>query len=141
MPIKDRIHGGKGLVWHYEAYDGPDTPFKAGVQEIPTLTCIHCGVVVMLNPERKRDRHFCFKCNHYVCDKPGCILNCNPWQRTLDVLMQKPESGVSLHRDDLGYLVHDESLEDISRIFPSAVADAQSSRVIDLSELSKGGQS
>lgn len=109
--------GGKGILWHSEAYEGPDTPFKPGVQEVPTLTCIHCGVIVILNPERRRDRHFCYKCDHYVCDKPGCIINCNPWMRTVEAGMARPELQplMSLQRGNLGEMLHDQSMEDFTR--------------------------
>ena len=36
--------------------------------EIPTKTCGHCNRVVMLNPERRRDRATCKRCMKYVCD-------------------------------------------------------------------------
>src|SRR3977135_1188430 len=34
------------------------------------FTCSHCGWAVVLNPNRKRARGYCQKCDHYVCD--GC---------------------------------------------------------------------
>lgn len=34
----------------------------------PTLTCHHCKCVVVKNPLRVRERAFCFKCSHYICD-------------------------------------------------------------------------
>ena len=39
------------------------------LNEFPTLTCSHCKAVMLVNPLRTRDRAFCRKCNHYVCDK------------------------------------------------------------------------
>ena len=36
--------------------------------EIATLTCCHCGGVLIKNPERTRAREHCFKCNSYICD-------------------------------------------------------------------------
>ena len=36
--------------------------------EAATLTCCHCNRVVIKNPQRLRDRGFCRKCNHFVCD-------------------------------------------------------------------------
>jgi hypothetical protein len=34
----------------------------------PTLGCIHCGSVVVINPNRVRERAYCRPCNHYICD-------------------------------------------------------------------------
>jgi hypothetical protein len=37
--------------------------------EQATLTCSHCRNVVVKNPFRTRDRHYCQKCSgHYICD-------------------------------------------------------------------------
>lgn len=41
-----------------------------GMVESATLTCSHCQRQVVLNPARTRERHYCPKCDHYVCD--GC---------------------------------------------------------------------
>lgn len=38
------------------------------VFEAATLTCAHCKVVVIKNPSRQRERAFCRKCMHYICD-------------------------------------------------------------------------
>lgn len=61
-------HGGRGYLLHSEQYEGPDTPFRAGTHEAATLTCRHCNVVVVLNPQRRRDRGVCYRCNSYLCD-------------------------------------------------------------------------
>lgn len=38
--------------------------------EASTYTCTHCQRVVVMNPERKRERYKCQGCNHMICD--GC---------------------------------------------------------------------
>jgi hypothetical protein len=38
------------------------------LHEIATLTCSHCKTVQIKNPLRIRERGFCSKCSHYVCD-------------------------------------------------------------------------
>lgn len=38
--------------------------------EADTYTCSHCQAVVILNPERKRERYKCSGCSHHICD--GC---------------------------------------------------------------------
>jgi hypothetical protein len=187
-----RVRGGKGLLWHYEAYDGPDQPFKQGLTETPTLTCCHCGVVVpfgkpaaerrqvetpmgtvdmlrcahchvdvLPDPDRgikpnekgvvrPRGRcpgrcksyicdrcvaaypiegcfdaaameipetHLCYRCNAYTCDKPKCILECHPWQRSLEAAYAKPNANISVPRGYDGALLHPEALEDFTRPF------------------------
>lgn len=42
------------------------------VFEAATLTCSHCKCTVVKNPLRTRERAYCFKCNHYLCD--GCAV-------------------------------------------------------------------
>lgn len=41
------------------------------VFEAPTMSCNHCGTVVIINPDRKRDREWCSTCDHYICDNCG----------------------------------------------------------------------
>ena len=38
--------------------------------EAATLTCSHCGCSYVKNPLRTRERAYCQKCDHYICD--GC---------------------------------------------------------------------
>ena len=44
-----------------------------GMFEAPTITCSHCQAVVVLNPLRNRERAYCAKCDHYLCDSCGAI--------------------------------------------------------------------
>jgi hypothetical protein len=48
-----------------------------GRYESAVLTCSHCHSQVVLNPMRTRERGYCRKCDHYVCDNPGCNAECN----------------------------------------------------------------
>ena len=36
--------------------------------EADTYTCTHCSAVVILNPNRIRERYKCRGCNHHICD-------------------------------------------------------------------------
>jgi len=36
--------------------------------EADTYTCSHCNAVVVLNPQRVRERYKCRGCNHHICD-------------------------------------------------------------------------
>lgn len=67
---------------------GDLTPMKEGtVTNMGTLTCAHCSVVVIMNPERKRDRGRCSRCDHYICD--GCVAlgDCRPIQALADAVV------------------------------------------------------
>ncbi len=63
------------------AHVGPGMKFESA-----TVTCSHCHAVVILNPDRSRPRHYCPKCDHYVCDKLECVVACNPMKQTLDLM-------------------------------------------------------
>lgn len=36
--------------------------------EASTFTCTHCNAVVVMNPDRKRERYKCHGCRHPICD-------------------------------------------------------------------------
>lgn len=63
-----------------EGFDVPEGKAVDGA----TLTCLHCGVVVVKLPDRTRERGHCFKCDGYICD--GCVSlgGCNPHVKNLD---------------------------------------------------------
>lgn len=69
---------------------GLDAPIVGAGQlyESATITCSHCQVTVVLNPLRTRERGYCTKCDHYVCDNPGCNRECLPMVRVLDILQE-----------------------------------------------------
>lgn len=47
-------------------------PIGVGRQrfEAATYTCSHCERVVVIEPKRTRDRAYCSRCDHLICD--GC---------------------------------------------------------------------
>jgi hypothetical protein len=55
---------------------GPALPPGAGrgMFEAPTITCSHCQTVLIVNPLRTRERAYCAKCDHYICDGCGTVL-------------------------------------------------------------------
>lgn len=65
--------------------------------EASTFTCTHCGGVVVMNPERTRERAKCVQCNHLICDKCGTAyaqtLECNSLQKQFDRLSQGRQTG------------------------------------------------
>lgn len=64
--------------------------------ESATVTCCHCNAVVILNPDRTRPRGYCAKCDQYVCDKPGCSLECTNFSRVLDTLQEHAFKNLNL---------------------------------------------
>lgn len=61
----------------------PSQVGEGKVMEAATLTCKHCGVVVVKNPDRVRARARCSKCDAYVCD--NCApLPCRPFAQVVD---------------------------------------------------------
>lgn len=64
-------------------------PLQVGegkLMESGTLTCAHCNAIVILNSLRTRERGHCRKCNAYICDNPVCHIECDPFNRKLDLL-------------------------------------------------------
>jgi len=42
--------------------------------EAKTNHCSHCGTVVIMNPQRTRERSFCQACSKYICDNCGVSM-------------------------------------------------------------------
>lgn len=61
---------------------------KSTLFESSTITCSHCQRVVALHPHRTRERGYCKKCDHYICDGCATVLaqtrECVPFQKILD---------------------------------------------------------
>lgn len=60
--------------------------------EVPTFTCTHCEGVVVMNPNRTRDRTFCKGCSHLICDNCAAIKantgECKTYKQQLDELLE-----------------------------------------------------
>jgi len=58
------------------------------VLERDVQQCSHCQRAVVLHPLRTRDRGYCLKCNHYICDQCETIRvatgACVPFKQVLD---------------------------------------------------------
>jgi hypothetical protein len=78
---------------------GAGLPIGAGRGkfEAPTYTCSHCQFVVVLNPLRNRERAWCKKCDHYICDRCGTILAqtgiCRPFKQIIDDVQNAAAKG------------------------------------------------
>lgn len=67
-----------------------------GKQESATFTCAHCERVVVVNPKRTRERGYCPKCDHYVCDtcethRVASGYQCFNFKAMVDRLLNKAE--------------------------------------------------
>lgn len=85
MPSLQR-HEGYLLLDHRESPGIPDelsvkidrpVGSGCGMFEAPTYTCTHCSRVVVTNPLRNRERAYCPKCDHYICDGCGAVRVAN----------------------------------------------------------------
>lgn len=84
---EDRTDLGYFLLDHRHSAELP--PGVAGrLVEHATFTCSHCQAVVIMNPDRTRDRTKCRGCNHLICD--GCAAQramgapCRTWAQLVD---------------------------------------------------------
>ena len=69
-----------------------------GTFEAPTYTCSHCQAIVVINPDRSRERALCRRCMHYICDGCGVKLaltrECKPFKQIADEIQ---EAGLKGH--------------------------------------------
>lgn len=82
-----RRHEGYLMIDHRASPGLPAPGMGEGqLYETATITCVHCQTVVILSPTRTRARGYCQKCDHYVCDKPECNIDCTPWNKIIDAI-------------------------------------------------------
>ena len=93
--------GGPGVPDEIMVANGFEAGSGKGKYESATYTCSHCEATVVLNPQRTRERGYCRKCDHYVCDtcKAQRVASggvCKPFKamvnELLNVLDKRPES-------------------------------------------------
>ena len=85
--ITDGLPRGLGYV------EVDNRPAGCGHFEADTYTCTHCSAVVILNPERKRERYKCRYCNHHVCDDCAAKMtaggSCYTMQQYIDESLER----------------------------------------------------
>lgn len=97
-----RSHEGYLFVDHRESPGLPEEMAIAagrpvssakGIFEAPTYTCNHCQAVVVINPNRTRDREWCSKCDHHICDACGALKamtnECNSMAKQIDETLER----------------------------------------------------
>ena len=62
-----------------------------------TNTCSHCQRVVVMNPDRLRQRAWCIHCDHYICDNCGVAMKisgvCNSFDRQIEAIAERTITG------------------------------------------------
>lgn len=94
--MNQRSREGYLLIDHSAVLAPPVPGQVSGGQkyESATVTCAHCGRVVVLNPQRTRPRGFCRKCDAYICDSYECNLECRPLSQVFDWLEGAVNKGI-----------------------------------------------
>jgi hypothetical protein len=95
MTHSKRSHEG-WIVFDHRAGEGiGDGPLRGGsCFEAPTLTCGHCQRVMVVNPLRNRERGYCRKCDHYVCDecevaRVASGYECRSFERLIEEVQER----------------------------------------------------
>lgn len=108
MPHSKRSHegyllvdnrGGPGISDEAMLQQGLPVGSGRGVFEAPTYTCSHCQTVVIINPLRSRERSYCPKCDHYLCDNCGAVraLNggqCRTFRQIIEETQERADRGL-----------------------------------------------
>lgn len=90
------------LILDNRAGPGLDLPGGVGhgLAELPTFTCTHCQTIVILRMDRTRERAFCRKCDHYICDECGVIQAAStihrPFAQVLDEAQELGARGLTV---------------------------------------------
>lgn len=65
------------------------------VYEAATLSCSHCRVSVVMNPERVRLRGHCPKCDEYLCDWCAAAYHANKICRPFTQVVEELKLGIT----------------------------------------------
>lgn len=69
------------------------TPLAAGaVFECGIHTCSHCQRGVIVNPLRTRERAYCPKCDHYICDECELVRVAAGRCRTMNQIIEEHQN-------------------------------------------------
>lgn len=60
-----------------------------GLFEAATYTCSHCQFVVVIEPKRTRERAYCRRCDHFICDGCGAIYAQNKICKTFKQIVEE----------------------------------------------------
>lgn len=75
---------------------GRGTVFRAD-----TRRCAHCPRQIILNPLRTRERGWCSKGDHYLCDDCNAVYavtgECRPWEKVISDFVDTVAKGKPWH--------------------------------------------
>lgn len=66
------------------------------ILEAPTITCSHCQAIMIVNPGRTRERGYCAKCDHYICDTCALRRECIPFAKITDLTLSRAIHGLDV---------------------------------------------
>ena len=92
MPTKSN---GEGWLF-IDNRNAPPAPGIPKFLETAVYTCSHCQRQIMKNPLRERERAYCRKCDHYICDQCAVVDNCLPWAKIVDDELEAHARGTPL---------------------------------------------
>lgn len=93
-------HEGYLLIDHRDSPGIPESLARAvgmppgaggGIFEAATYTCNHCCRVVVINHLRTRERAYCSKCDHYICDGCGATKALTGECRTMEQIIEQTQ--------------------------------------------------
>lgn len=101
-------HEGSLEIWNHGPGVTPEELARVGVDPVlacpqestktlGVLGCSHCRGMVILNPDRTRERAYCFKCGQYICDGCAAILHatlvCEPMEKKIEQTLEAAIKG------------------------------------------------
>lgn len=104
MSQSKRSHEGYLLIDNRSSEGVSDELLRSGGAELPAgagrgmfeaavIICSHCQAGVVLNPLRNRERAYCAKCDHYLCDRCGAIAaqtrECRTFKQLIEEVQEK----------------------------------------------------
>lgn len=70
-----------------------------GLFEAPCYTCKHCQRIVVMNPDRTRERAYCRGCDHLICDECAAVkaktLTCRTFDQIADEILTEAAKAAS----------------------------------------------
>ena len=115
MVRSKRSYEGEILIDHRYSPGIPDAMVRQanlpvgagkGVFEAPCFTCSHCPQVVVMNPMRTRERSYCIKCDHYLCDRCGAIMKVSKECKTYKQILEEIQEQAFREEQNTGVIQH-----------------------------------
>jgi len=114
MTKSKRSYEGEFMVDHRFTPGLPDEMMPKGMPprsgqglfEAPTFSCSHCPQVVVMNPLRTRERIYCRKCDHYLCDRCGAIMKVTKVCKTYEQFLGETQEKAFREEQHTGVIQH-----------------------------------